>query len=933
MVSFTRRAPVSLRPYLIAVGSILVALLARQLLDPILGDRVPFGTFFIAVMITAWWTDVKATLVALALGSIAGIYFYVPPRNVLWFASIADALGWAIFFAVGLVSAVISQANRNAQRQAQTAIQQLEQEVKKHQGTLAAFHDKDAEFRNAIENGATPMHWVDQAGHIIWANQAELDFLGYAREDYVGHPVTEFHTDPAAITDVLQRLTRNEIVPSYEAHLHHKDGSLRHVMMNSGIYYQNGQLPHIRFFSQDITQRKAADEIRARLSAIVAYSDDAIVSKTLQGIVVSWNAGAQRIFGYTEAEMAGKSIRVLIPPERMHEEDEFLRRLSNGEHIDHFETVRVRKDGQRINISVTLSPIKDAAGAIIGASKIAQDITNRKREEQRNTMLLDLSSAFSQALTPNQIAEVMVEHALSALGATVGVVSLLVEQGATLEIINTHSAPAHIFDRYRRTPLSLSAPVNDAIRTSQMVWIETRADLIRRYPHLEKTVQQSGTHAAIAVPLQVDEKIIGGMVFSFPVEKAPNRDEESFFTTLAFLCAQSLERARLYVSERQERALAEALRDTVVALSNTWELSEILDQILDNIDPVVQHDVADIMLIQEGIARVARSHRYAEHGMVKSERDMREFTLKVSNTPYLQWISEHKRPMVIEDTASDPDWVILHEPILIRSSIMVPILIDNEVSGFLNVNSLTPNRYSAQDGDRMQGFADQAAVAIRNAQLYQRALDTAALEERQRIARDLHDAVSQTLFSANLIAESLPLMWERQPSKTLNQIQNLHQLTRAAAAEMRVLLVELRPETLTTIPLSDLLTQLGYSLPGRTSLDLSLIVRGTNKQLFPPEVQIALYRIAQESLNNTIKHGGANCVRIRLFQSENRAALVITDNGRGFDTRRSTGGIGLKSMRERANSINAELVLKSKPGRGTQVKITWWQPEIEGDSG
>src|SRR5690349_8697429 len=113
MVSFMRRAPVSIRPYLIAVGSILVALLARQLLDPILGDRVPFGTFFIAVMLTAWLTDVKATLVALAFGSIAAIYFYVPPRNVLWFASSADAIGWAIFFAVGLVSAVISQANRN----------------------------------------------------------------------------------------------------------------------------------------------------------------------------------------------------------------------------------------------------------------------------------------------------------------------------------------------------------------------------------------------------------------------------------------------------------------------------------------------------------------------------------------------------------------------------------------------------------------------------------------------------------------------------------------------------------------------------------------------------------------------------------------------------------------------------------------------------
>src|SRR5262245_28579711 len=122
-----------------------------------------------------------------------------------------------------------------------------------------------------------------------------------------------------------------------------------------------------------------AEELSNRLAAIVASSDDAIISKTLDGIIVTWNEGASRIFGYTPEEVIGKPITILIPPDRQDEEPAILRRLRAGERVDHFETIRVRKDGTLVNISLTISPVRNADGEIVGASKIARDITQQKR--------------------------------------------------------------------------------------------------------------------------------------------------------------------------------------------------------------------------------------------------------------------------------------------------------------------------------------------------------------------------------------------------------------------------------------------------------------------------------------------------------------------------------------------------------------------------
>src|SRR5882724_13100702 len=129
-------------------------------------------------------------------------------------------------------------------------------------------------------------------------------------------------------------------------------------------------------------------DVAARLAAIVTSSDDVIVSKTLEGVITSWNPAAERILGYTAEEAVGKNIKLIIPPDRWPEEDDVLARIRRGERVEHFETVRRTKDGRLVDVSITVSPVRDSAGRIVGASKIARDITERRRIEEERRQLL-----------------------------------------------------------------------------------------------------------------------------------------------------------------------------------------------------------------------------------------------------------------------------------------------------------------------------------------------------------------------------------------------------------------------------------------------------------------------------------------------------------------------------------------------------------------
>jgi PAS domain S-box-containing protein len=230
----------------------------------------------------------------------------------------------------------------------------------------------------------------DLSGIIRSWNAGAERLFGYTAAEAIGQPVTLLI--PADRLDeeprILARIARGEPVEHYETVRRRKDSTLVDVSLGvSPIRDGSGRVVGASKIARDITERKRADEIAGYLAAIVSSSTDAIVGKTLDGIILSWNSGAQQLFGYPAEEVIGRSITILIPSERLHEEDDVLRRIRRGERVEHYETVRVRRDGSEVEVSLTISPVRNAAGVIIGASKIARDITQRKQDEKDRAML------------------------------------------------------------------------------------------------------------------------------------------------------------------------------------------------------------------------------------------------------------------------------------------------------------------------------------------------------------------------------------------------------------------------------------------------------------------------------------------------------------------------------------------------------------------
>jgi PAS domain S-box-containing protein len=225
--------------------------------------------------------------------------------------------------------------------------------------------------------------WFNSRAAKLWGRVPEL---GDTDERFCG-AYKLFHSDGTHMahcdTPVAHALMTGASVHEQEVVIERPDGSRVTVSVHiDPIRDQDGAIVGVVNFFHDIQERKQAERATGLLAAIVDSSDDAIVSKTLQGIITSWNRSAERLFGYAAEEAIGQSITLIVPPDRRHEEAMILERLGRGERVDHFETVRVRKDGTTLDISLTISPVRDASGRVIGASKVARDITERKQSEK-----------------------------------------------------------------------------------------------------------------------------------------------------------------------------------------------------------------------------------------------------------------------------------------------------------------------------------------------------------------------------------------------------------------------------------------------------------------------------------------------------------------------------------------------------------------------
>lgn len=390
------------------------------------------------------------------------------------------------------------------------------------------------------------------------------------------------------------------------------------------------------------------------------------------------------------------------------------------------------------------------------------------------------------------------------------------------------------------------------------------------------------------------------------------------------------------IEVEQRNKVAEGLRDMMTVLNSDRSLDEVLEFIVRQASNLVDSDACalyklnpekNILTIQTSIGLPEEFLHIKDYpadiGPMGTAVKKRQ---AVHVTDFNEIIQRYKSGDLDDRRAT---WVKEN----VMSMLVVPLIFKEVVYGginflYLNINCNSCCRctFSDEKIKLATAFADQAALVIDNARLRKETKEVAVEAERNRLARDLHDAVTQTLFSASLIAEVLPKIWDRNQDEGRKRLFEIRDLSRGALAEMRALLLELRPSTLIETFLSDLLRHLSEAATGRSRIPVKLNC-GSVIHL-PVDVKIGFYRIAQEALNNIVKHSRATSATLELSdisQEGTYAVLLrISDNGKGFKENEISGDhIGLGIMHERATSINAVITITSTIGIGTIVEVIW----------
>ncbi len=374
--------------------------------------------------------------------------------------------------------------------------------------------------------------------------------------------------------------------------------------------------------------------------------------------------------------------------------------------------------------------------------------------------------------------------------------------------------------------------------------------------------------------------------------------------------------------------VADGLREILTVLNSDRSLDGILADIVGQASRLLGARAAAVYRLERGAGRLVIQ---AAHGLPDSRSD--KANISFSEPKIARAAAEHQ-PFLHCDlhqenvTRGDPfyarrEWLVASGFLAVLG---VPLVAGDEFYGILALYYDAPRRFPEDDVRLAVTVGEHVALAVENARTRSQAQMAAVAAERDRIARDLHDSVTQTLFSACLIAEVLPHLWLRNRDEGRRRLDELISLTRGALAEMRTLLLELHPSSIADTPLCDLLRQLADGIAARAQLPIRMDIDCECGDL-PTDVKIVLYRTAQEALNNVARHARASEATIRLRCRTEGLKLLIADNGCGFDSETfEPDHLGLSIMRERSHDIGASIAIESEINRGSSVTVEWRRP-------
>jgi PAS domain S-box-containing protein len=652
--------------------------------------------------------------------------------------------------------------------------------------------------------------------------------------------------------------------------------------------------PEVLAEAADAIYVTRAEEIRLRYAAIVESSDDAIIAKTLDGVISAWNAAAERMFGYTEHEAIGQPITMIIPLDLHEEEYEILRRLRAGERIDHYETVRVTKAGEWINVSLTISPLRDPAGKIIGCSKIARDITKAKqaeaalrqseqrltREVARAKTLQSISTRLISKATPESLYDQILGAAMELMASDAACLQMLAADNTSLRLLAWTNFHPHCVPFWERVAAGAGSTCGKALSDNQRVVvtdIEACEFMAGTQEQLE--YRRAGVRGVQSTPLRSrTDRVLGMLSTHWRTPHTPTEDDFRFFDVLARQAADLIERTlaeeALRESEERFRLIANTAPvmiwmsgtdNEITYLNQTW-----LDYAGRPSDAAVEKLRATVLHPDEA----ERCREVYETAFEQREPFQLEHRLRRQDGEY-RWVV----------TAGVPRYNA-----------------DGSFVGYIGTSVDITERKLAE-----------AALASQK-------LIEAHEEEKTRIARELHDDISQRI---TLLAMHLGILKQGLPASATDLEQEIGEMYRQigdVASDIQALSHGLHPARLELLGLKAAVAGFCEELSNRHDVTIDVHFENIPEGL-PPEVSLCLYRVLQESLQNVLKHSVSRRALVSLSGQINAVKLTVKDSGPGFDPHEAMRGrgLGLTSMKERLKVVGGQLSIHSERGHGTTI--------------
>lgn len=676
---------------------------------------------------------------------------------------------------------------------------------------------------------------------------------------------------------------------------------------------------------QEIGQRlRALKKERNFVSAVLDTAGALMLVLSPQGRILRMNRTCEQATGYSFAEIKGKHFWDLFPATELASVKSVFEAVLAGSFPVEYEGEWVTKDERRQLIAWSNNVLRNTRDQVDFVICAGIDITERRRLQERLLAIHHLGRELNLLRNEEAILEIVLETAASLLQFDSAGYGMVNETTGKLE---------YCYHPVRGLPTAIKLCLPLGVGGGIDVVVTHMGQVINAFdapgdPPLAVPTPERSRRSWLRAPMKLRERTIGVIDLE---SREPNHftpTDQQLLQTLADQTAVAIENARLFEAERAAREQAETLREATRTLTSTLDPSQVLESILIHLEQVVPYDGACILFRQDEVLNVV-----AERGLspVREQTGQRSYS---HDNPLYQTIASTGHPVILADVRTEPPSEMWDGATYVRGWMGVPLMVQSEVIGCLTLSSQRVAAYGRVEAALAQAFANQAAVAVQNARLFEqvrvgrkrlKSLSHRLVEvqetERRYVARELHDEASQALTSLMVGLHLLEREVER--PEVSARVGELKQMTNNVLENLHRLAMDLRPASLDHVGLIAALRQYVEAFERQHGLSMQFEVVGLDAERLPPTVETNLYRIVQEALTNVVRHAQATHVDVLLERRDDQVVTIVEDNGIGFDfeaTGQSTR-LGLLGMRERAEMLGGTLAVESSPNIGTTIYV------------